>query len=89
MLEQIGLAGLVKGGKFIPFNRDSDIQLSTTHVTEMRDRNPLDLGAYEGKIIVVGGHLHGDTLYRATVILSLVVKVDLANAERLGLLFGP
>jgi hypothetical protein len=82
-LDQI--LGLVKGGKFIPFDRDPDIQLVTIAPQEARAPTPLDLGAYEGKIIMVGGDLHGNTLYRAKVILSLVVKVDLVNTERLGL----
>jgi hypothetical protein len=81
-LDQI--LGLVKGGKFIPFNRDSDIQLVTNAPQDAQSLTPLDLGAYEGKIIIVGDDLHGDTLFRATVILSLVVKVDLVNTERLG-----
>jgi hypothetical protein len=60
--------GLVKAGKFIAFDQESEIGLSRTDMREGRGVDPLDLTEYDGKVIMVSGNLHGSTMYRATVV---------------------
>jgi hypothetical protein len=65
-LDQI--MGLVKDEKFVPFGKRSEIKLETIAMQEARSPNPLDLTRYKGKVIMVSGDLHGNTMYSAKVI---------------------
>lgn len=60
--------GIVKEGKFVPFNKKGEIKLETIGAVEATSPLPLDVTKYEGKVIMVGGDLQGDILYQSEVV---------------------
>jgi hypothetical protein len=60
--------GLVKVGKFLPFDEGSEIKLETIAMQEATSPLPLDLTKYEGKVIMVTGDLQGNLMYSTVVI---------------------
>jgi hypothetical protein len=59
--------GVVKEGKFLPFDEKSEIKLETIAMQEATSPVPLDLTKYEGKVIMVRGDLQGSLMYSAEV----------------------
>jgi hypothetical protein len=54
-MEEVHTIGIIKGGKFIPLDKENSMEVTEIGMVEATTPTPMNLGEYEGKVIMIGG----------------------------------